>query len=41
MEQNVFVVEFRHTIGTLFDENKEKLSFLDELKCFREVVDQI
>ena len=30
--QNIFIVEFRHTTGSLFDEQKTKLTLLQELE---------
>ena len=41
INQNVAIVEYRHISGTLFDDNKRKLDFLQELKVFREIVDDI
>jgi len=33
--QNVFVVEYRHISGMIFDENKNYISFIEELKIIR------
>ena len=41
VRQNVYVVEYRHISGTLFDEEKKQLTFLQELKIIREVIDDI
>ena len=37
--QNVFVVEYRYTSGMIYDDNKKPISFLEELKILREIVD--
>ena len=37
----MFIVEFRHILGLLFDEKKKSISFIEELKIIREVVDEI
>ena len=39
--QNVFIVEYRHISGCLFDDKKVSLSFLDELRIIREIVDEL
>ena len=41
VDQNVFVVEYRHISGSMFDEDKQKVPFLKELQYFRDIVDDI
>ena len=38
--QNVFVIELRHISGLLFNEKRESMSLLDELKIVQEVIDE-
>lgn len=39
--QNVFLVEYRHISGMLFDENKNQIPFLEELRLIREIIDEL
>ena len=39
--QNVFIVEYRHISGMLFDDDRQPLSFLEELRIIRQVVDDL
>lgn len=39
--QNVFIVEYRHISGMLFDEDKNQVPFLEELRIIKDVVDDI
>lgn len=39
--QNVFIVEYRYMTGSIFNDNKEKLSLKEELQLNREVLDEI
>lgn len=39
--QNVFIVEYRHISGMLFDENKTPIPFIEELKIIREIIDDL
>ena len=39
--QNVYIVEYRHISGMLFDEKKERISFREELEIIRGVVDEL
>lgn len=41
IDQNVFVVEFRHISGMLFDDDKQNVSLIDELKIIRGVIDEL
>jgi hypothetical protein len=41
IKQNIFIVEYRHISGTLFDFDKTEVKFIDELNIFREVVDDL
>jgi len=41
VKQNVFVVEARHIAGMVFGDDKQKISYLDELKIIKEIVDDI
>lgn len=41
IKQNVFVVEFRHISGMLFDEDKNHASFAEELKIIKGVIDEL
>ena len=38
IDQNVFVVEYRHISGMLFDDDKKPVPFIEELKIIREIV---
>ena len=37
--QNVFIVEYRHISGMLFDDDKNPVPLLEELRIIREIVD--
>lgn len=39
--QNIFIVEYRHISGMLFDENKKGVSVIDELKIMSDAVEEI
>lgn len=39
--QNVFVVEYRHISGMLFDDDKKPVDFVTELKIIRAVIDDL
>ena len=39
--QNVFLVEYRHISGMLFDEDKNQVPFIDELRLIREIIDEL
>lgn len=39
--QNVYIVEYRHISGMLFDEDKNQVPFLEELRIIQQVVDEI
>jgi len=39
--QNVFIVEYRHISGMLFDENREQIPFMEELRIIREIIDDL
>lgn len=41
IQQNVFVVEYRHISGMLFDDNKDPVPFIQELRIIREIVDEL
>jgi hypothetical protein len=41
IDQNVFIVEFRHISGMLFDEDKKAVSFMEELKIIRAIIDEL
>lgn len=41
IDQNVYIVEYRHISGMLFDEDKTPLPFIEELRALREVVDEL
>jgi hypothetical protein len=41
IQQNVFIVEYRHISGMLFDDNKDPVPFMEELKIIREIVDEL
>jgi len=39
--QNVFIVEYRHISGMLFDDDRNPIGFLEELQIIREIVDEL
>ena len=41
IDQNVFIVEYRHISGMLFDDDKKPIPFLEELKIIREIIDDL
>ena len=41
INQNVFIVEFRHISGMLFDDEMKGISLLEELKIIRAVIDDL
>lgn len=41
INQNVFIVEFRHISGMLFDEQMNKVPLLEELRIIRGVIDEL
>lgn len=41
INQNVFVVEYRHISGMLFDENKKPVPLLEELRIIRAIIDDL
>jgi adenosine deaminase CECR1 len=40
IDQNVFIVELRHTTGCLFDENKKPVPLLEECALIQEIIDE-
>lgn len=41
IDQNVYVVEFRHISGMLFNDDKEKVPLMEELRIIRGVIDEL
>jgi len=41
IKQNIFIVEYRHISGMLFDDDKKQVDFVTELKIIREIVDEL
>ena len=41
INQNVFIVEFRHISGMLFGDDKKAISLLEELRIIRAVIDDL
>jgi adenosine deaminase CECR1 len=41
IDQNVFIVEFRHISGMLFNEDKQVLPLFEELRIIRGVIDEL
>jgi adenosine deaminase CECR1 len=41
IDQNVYIVEYRHISGMLFDDDKKPLPFIEELKIIRAIVDDL
>jgi hypothetical protein len=41
INQNIYITEFRHTTGSLFDEKKRKLTVLEELQLMAKVRDEV
>jgi hypothetical protein len=39
--QNVFVVEYRHISGMIFDEHRQQLPFIEEMRIIRSIVDEL
>jgi hypothetical protein len=39
--QNVFIVEYRHISGMIFDENRQQLPFIEEMRIIRSIVDEL
>lgn len=40
-EQNILIVELRHTTGMLFDENRESIKVLDEVAMIESVAEEV
>jgi len=40
-KQNIFVVELRHTTGSLFDDNRNTVDVVDELGIIEEIAQEI
>jgi len=40
-EQNILIVELRHTTGMLFDEKRENIKVLDELAIIEDIADEV
>ena len=41
INQNVYIVEYRHISGMLFGDDKQKIPFKEELKIIRGIIDEI
>jgi adenosine deaminase CECR1 len=41
IDQKVYIVEYRHISGMLFDDDKNQVSFLEELRIIKGIVDEI
>ncbi len=39
VDENIFVVELRHTLGTIFDQERKAIPIEEELKIIEEMVD--
>lgn len=41
IKQNVYIVEYRHISGMIFDENRQQMPFIEELRIIRGIVDEL
>jgi hypothetical protein len=39
--QNVFIVEYRHISGMLFDDDRKEIPFLQELQVIHDIVERL
>lgn len=41
IKQNIFIVEFRHRTGCLYDEDRKAISVEDEIKIIHDLVESV